>query len=332
MLSISLGPVALPVAPVLLLAAVWSASWLASRVAARNGPGGDAAGNGILAAAAIGLLAARLVHLASNADLYLADPLSAFDVRDGGWHTLAGFVTGCAWLAWRGWRAPPLRRPLAWAAVAGLCGWGAATLALGGREPPPLPALPLQALDGGAAVSLRQAAAGRPVVVNLWAGWCGPCRQEMPLLAAAQQRETDVGFLFVNQGEAAPAVRRYLAGLGPPLREVLLDPGSTLGPAVGSGGLPTTLFYDERGRLVDAHFGVLNAPALERRLRLLRPGRLVGGARASVNTSAGTFTGRSHSMSPLTESWTCSMNSTTGRNPRAGSTVHPARVPTRCRA
>jgi hypothetical protein len=51
---------------------------------------------------------------------------------------------------------------------------------------------------------------------------------------------------------------------------VLLDPGSRLGPAVGSRGLPTTLFYDAHGQLVDAHFGVLDAPALERCLRALR--------------------------------------------------------------
>ena len=93
------------------------------------------------------------------------------------------------------------------------------------------------------------------------------------MFAAAQQREAQIGFLFVNQGESDAAVRSYLASLGLPLREVLLDAGSKLGPAVGSRGLPTTLFYDARGKLVDAHFGVLNAPALESRLRTLRETR-----------------------------------------------------------
>ena len=133
--------------------------------------------------------------------------------------------------------------------------------------------LPTQSLiefDRGTSVTLLQAARGRPVVVNLWASWCGPCREEMPLLAAAQQRESAVGFLFVNQGESATVVRAYLTGQGLLLREVLLDTASKLGPAVGSRGLPTTLFYDADGRQVDAHFGVLNAAALESRLRTLR--------------------------------------------------------------
>jgi len=133
-----------------------------------------------------------------------------------------------------------------------------------------MPVVTLTELASGRSLDLRQAARGRPVVVNLWASWCGPCRQEMPVLAAAQQREAQIGFLFVNQGEPAATVRAYLEAQQLPLREVLLDTRSQLGPAVGSRGLPTTLFYDAQGRLVDAHVGVLNAAALEGRLRRLR--------------------------------------------------------------
>jgi len=79
--------------------------------------------------------------------------------------------------------------------------------------------------------------------------------------------------VFVNQGESDSAVRAYLADQGLPLREVLLDAGSKLGPAIGSRGLPTSLFYDARGRLPDAHFGVRNAAALQSSLRALRAAR-----------------------------------------------------------
>jgi len=86
------------------------------------------------------------------------------------------------------------------------------------------------------------------------------------MLDAAQQRHPELAFLFVNQGESAEAVQAYLRAQGLGLREVMLDPASDLGPALGSRGLPTTLFYDDGGRLVDAHMGVLNAAALASRL------------------------------------------------------------------
>jgi len=272
MLSISIGPFAWPVGPVLLLAAVGVASWLASRLAGTDGnkDRAGAAGNTVFNAAMCGLVAARLAHLALNAQAYLASPWSALDLRDGGWNVSAGVFAGAVWLAVRGLRMPALRRPLGGGALAGAALWLAASTATGLGQTRTMPDATLMAFDNGQAMTMAQAARGRPVVVNLWASWCGPCRQEMPVLAAAQQREGRVGFLFVNQGETASAVRAYMAGQGLPLREVLMDPASKLGLAVGSSGLPTTLFYDARGRLVDAHFGVLNAAALESRLRNLR--------------------------------------------------------------
>jgi len=112
--------------------------------------------------------------------------------------------------------------------------------------------------------------AGRLTVVNLWATWCPPCRAEMPALAAAQRTDRDINFIFANEGESAATVSGYLHREGLTLEGVWLDPHSALGPAVGSRGLPTTLFYNAQGQQVGAHVGAISAAALQARLHDLR--------------------------------------------------------------
>lgn len=283
MLSVSLGPLALPVAPLLLLAALAAASWLARALVRRAGPPGpaDKASNALWGAVGVGLVGARLGHLLPHAEAYAALPWGALDLRDGGWHLPTGLVAGIAWLTWRAGRMPHLRRPLAIAAAVGLLLWGSANLAwrqLDEARAPALAGLRFESWPEGRQVTLTEATQGRPAVINLWASWCAPCRVEMPTFAEAQQREPDIAFLFVNQGERAATVQAYLQREGLTLHGVLLDPARALGPAVGSSGLPTTLFVDARGRPVHAHFGVINAAALRARVDLLR----AAGERAAV--------------------------------------------------
>lgn len=273
MMSISLGPLALPTAPLMLLLATLLAAWLADRVAPAAGmPGaahGDArpAGTSIVHAVLAALIAARLAHVGLHLGAYLAEPWNMLDVRDGGFSALAGLVAGTGWLAWQALRHAPLRKALAAGAAAGLLLWSAGTAGLGALAPRDLPDLELTDLATGQPVRLRAVAAGgKPVVLNLWATWCGPCRREMPVLAAAQARHPGVTFIFANQGESAETVRRYLDKEQLALAGLLLDPRAALGPALGSAGLPTTVFLDRDGRRVDAHMGELNRAALESRV------------------------------------------------------------------
>jgi thiol-disulfide isomerase/thioredoxin len=277
MLSISVGPLALPVAPLLLLASVWAGTVVAGRLAARGAGratnAGAQAGDAVFHATLLGLAVARVVHVALDWQAYAASPWSIPDLRDGGWHASSGSAAALGWMAVRGVRMRALRAPLAAAALVVVAAWTLGSFATGRYGRPALPDVELIDLATGRRMTLADAAAGRPVVVNLWASWCGPCREEMPVLVRAQRRDPGIGFLFVDQGESAQAVRAYLQREGLAPDGVMLDPGSALGAAAGSRGLPTTLFHDARGRRVDAHFGVLNEAALESRLRRLRSAR-----------------------------------------------------------
>jgi thiol-disulfide isomerase/thioredoxin len=177
-----------------------------------------------------------------NWQAYADSPASVIDIRDGGWNLPIGVVAGLAWLLRLGWRTPTQRPALAAGAVVGLVIWGMGLLMQQRAAPAGYPEVALVALKDGQPATLAQAARGRPVVVNLWASWCGPCRVEMPDLADAQRRHPDIGFLFVNQGESAEKVQAFLARSGLALDEVWLDQGSRLGQAIRSPGLPTPCF------------------------------------------------------------------------------------------
>jgi thiol-disulfide isomerase/thioredoxin len=272
MLSIALGPLALPAAPLLLLLSAWLASWLADRwsqrapaLAATRSPAATA-GKTLTHAVLGGLLMARLAYAGLHHEAYWAEPWTIVDLRDGGWHSGVGWAFGLAWLAWQAWRHAAWRQALAVGAAAGGVVWSLGTVALATMAPDDLPDLVLTDGRSGQPVRLREVAARAPVVVNLWATWCGPCRREMPVLAAAQARHPGVVFVFVNQGESAEAVRRYLDAERLNLATVLLDPASQLGPALGSSGLPTTVFFDRQGHRTDAHLGALNSAALAAKL------------------------------------------------------------------
>jgi cytochrome c biogenesis protein CcmG/thiol:disulfide interchange protein DsbE len=113
---------------------------------------------------------------------------------------------------------------------------------------------------------------GYPVVVNFWASWCGPCKDEAPRLVAAAKAHTgDVVFLGLDVQDFKQDALRFLERYGinyPSLR----DGGDGTFEVYGLTGLPETYFLDRRGRVVHHSIGEISAEELEAGIRAARSG------------------------------------------------------------
>ena len=88
----------------------------------------------------------------------------------------------------------------------------------------------------------------------------------MHVLHEAQGANPAVNFVFINQGESAQRVGGWLAARNLLLRNVLLDTNGQALAAFNQRGLPTTLFFDAKGRLVSTRTGELSAATLAEKL------------------------------------------------------------------
>jgi thiol-disulfide isomerase/thioredoxin len=265
-LTANLGPLSIPIAVILALVAALVAAGVGLLVGRAQKTGIAYILTDMLLA---GVLVARVAFVAIWFDAYRISPWSMLDIRDGGFSPWAGMAAALLVALWHCWRRAAVRKPMVLGLAAGAFVWGGTFTAISMMQNTTLPNVPLTTLAGEPA-DLARLAAGKPLVVNMWATWCPPCRRELPTLAAAQKQEAGVRFVFADQGEDARTVQRYLSAASLELDNVLLDAGARMGRAVGSGGLPTTLFYDANGRLVDTHVGQLTAGSLASKLDRLR--------------------------------------------------------------
>lgn len=125
----------------------------------------------------------------------------------------------------------------------------------------PAPDFVLTRFDTGKEVALSDLR-GRPVILNFWATWCGPCRAEMPALQAAYERYgEDLLVVGVDQGEEEAVVGPFLDefGIGFP---ILMDGDMAVGREYRILGLPTTFFIDSQGIIRGVHAGEINSAIL----------------------------------------------------------------------
>jgi cytochrome c biogenesis protein CcmG/thiol:disulfide interchange protein DsbE len=114
-------------------------------------------------------------------------------------------------------------------------------------------------------VTARLEAAERPVVLNVWASWCIPCRSEAPLLGRAAAELADrVDFIGLNVRDDQDGARRFIAELFPDAAITHLhDPAGDVPTSLGgSRAVPLTFFYAPGGELISLHTGVLDERTL----------------------------------------------------------------------
>ena len=97
---------------------------------------------------------------------------------------------------------------------------------------------------------------GKPVVLNFWATWCGPCRAEMPELVALHEGDPDLVVLEVNVGEELAAVEKFAAEFGMKMT-VVLDPEDSIRRAYEVRNMPTTVFIRADGTIGARWPGIL---------------------------------------------------------------------------
>ena len=114
---------------------------------------------------------------------------------------------------------------------------------------------------------------GRPVVVNVWASWCVPCRREMPVFEAAYQRYRDrVAFVGVNHQDSRRLALELVDETGVSYPSAY-DPDGTVARSFGLFGMPTTLMVSPGGQLRLRRTGEMSRSELTEALdELLREG------------------------------------------------------------
>lgn len=126
----------------------------------------------------------------------------------------------------------------------------------------PAPDFTVELLDGGSfALADHVSGDGRPLVLNLWASWCPPCREEIPDLSAFAAANPEVAVVGVAVEDRVEDARAFASEIRPAYP--LAIGNAAFEAAYPNFGLPVTYFLDGRGEVTEVFNGVLTVEALE---------------------------------------------------------------------
>lgn len=132
----------------------------------------------------------------------------------------------------------------------------------------PVPEFELSHLDDAGKTIRRADLLGQVWMLNVWASWCGACRDEHPLLVDyAQQKRLPIYGL--NYKDQRPDGLKWLADMGDPYTASIFDPQGRLGLDFGVYGVPETFIIDREGVIRLKHIGPLTPEVLRERIEPL---------------------------------------------------------------
>jgi cytochrome c biogenesis protein CcmG/thiol:disulfide interchange protein DsbE len=145
-------------------------------------------------------------------------------------------------------------------------------LGLNPREVPspligkPAPAFALPRLDDPDKTVKREDLLGKPWVLNVWASWCAPCREEHPLVVELARQHPKVSVIGLNYKDRPGDARTWLDRLGNPYAATLIDFDGKVGIDFGVYGVPETFVIDPQGVVRFKHVGPITPKVVEQKL------------------------------------------------------------------
>ncbi len=108
----------------------------------------------------------------------------------------------------------------------------------------------------------KELIANKVVLVNVWASWCVPCRNEHPVLTRLAEIRKNLLMVGINYKDKNPNALRFLGGLGNPYAAVSIDPNGSASIDWGVYGIPETFILNKSGTIVYKHVGPINEAIL----------------------------------------------------------------------